>query len=74
MLRMMVHSSTLGLEDEARGAHPESFEMLSKAKTEFAHPTPVPGTEGWIDELRLLTKRSQCFFFRENQNRTREKV
>lgn len=31
--------------------------MLSTAKTEFAHPTPVPGTESWIDELRMLTKR-----------------
>ena len=52
------NDGTLGLEDEARGAHPESFEMLSKAKTEFAHPTPMPGTESWIDELRMLTKRS----------------
>ena len=50
------NDGTLGLEDEARGAHPESFEMLSKAKTEFAHPTPVPGTESWIDELRMLNK------------------
>ena len=52
------NDGTLGLEDEARGAHPESIDMLSKAKTEFAHPTPVPGTESWIDELRMLTKRS----------------
>ena len=47
----------LGLEHEAHTAHPESFEMLGTAETEFAHPTPVPGTESWIDELRMLTKR-----------------
>ena len=34
-----------------------ALRLLSKANTEFAHTTPVPGTESWIDELRMLTKR-----------------
>ena len=46
--------TTLGLEEEARSSHPESFELPSRIQTDFAHPTPVPGTDSWVDELRVL--------------------
>ena len=48
---------TLGLVDEVRCTYPESFEMLGRTQTEFAHPTAVVGTDRWIDELRILTSR-----------------
>ena len=49
--------TTLGLEDEARCTHPGSFELPSRIQTDFAHPTPVPGTDNWVGELRVLANR-----------------
>ena len=35
--------TTLGLEEEARCTHPESFDLPSRIQTDFAHPTPFQG-------------------------------
>ena len=52
----MIHT-TLVEQDEARSAHPRSFDLPSRIQTVFAHPTPVPGTDNRVNELRVLANR-----------------
>ena len=48
-----IHT-TQGLEDETACTHAGSFGLPYGIQTNDAHPTPVPGKDNWVDELRVF--------------------